>query len=64
MQGNFHNMRTATAIETAKAAPAVVGTSISILTLNEAVAVVTLIYILLQMAYLIWKWRKEAIKKS
>lgn len=57
-----HPLRHETAIETAKAIPALFGAGFSAVTLNEAVAVVTLIYILLQVAYLIWKWRREARK--
>lgn len=46
--------------ETLKAVPAVAGTVYSSFTLNECVAVATLLYIALQAVYLIWKWRKEA----
>jgi hypothetical protein len=51
-----------TTIETAKALPAVAGATAASLTLNECVALATFCYILLQSAYLIWKWRKEAKK--
>lgn len=37
------------------APPAIVGA----LTLNEWVAVATFIYVVLQAAYLLWKWRRE-----
>jgi len=47
-------------IQTLKATPAVVGTAYAGLTLNEGVALLTGIYIAIQIAYLIWKWRKEA----
>ena len=50
------------AIQTAKAAPAVFGFAASSITLNGCVAVATLIYVLVQTAYLIWKWRKEVKK--
>lgn len=40
-----------------------VGAAASVLTLNEWVAVVTIIYFIVQIAYLIWKWRKEAKSK-
>lgn len=50
-------------IQTAKAAPAVAGTFWSVLSLNEGVALLTGIYVLLQIAYLIWKWMKEANSK-
>jgi hypothetical protein len=55
-------LRHETTIETAKALPAVAGATIAGLTLNEVVAAVTILYILLQSAYLLWKWRKEAQK--
>lgn len=50
-------------IETIKAVPAVGGATIASLTLNEWVAVATLCYIILQAAFLVWKWRVEANKK-
>jgi hypothetical protein len=34
------------------------------MTLNHWVALATLGYILLQAAYLIWKWRREAVAKN
>lgn len=43
-------------IESAKATPAVVA---STFTLNTAVAVATLIFIILQIAYLVRKWIRE-----
>lgn len=57
-------MRHETAIETAKAAPAVVGAAIAGVTLNEAVAAATLFYILLQAGYLIWKWRRAYVQEK
>lgn len=45
--------------ETVKAAPAVGGVIYSSITLNEIVALATLLYIGLQTAYLIWKWLRE-----
>lgn len=45
--------------ETAKAVPAVVGTIWSGVTLNQMVATATLIYVVVQIAYLVWKWRRE-----
>ena len=50
-------------VETLKAAPALVGAGFAGYTLNEWVAIVTIIYILLQAAYLLWKWRREAKSK-
>jgi len=43
-------------IEAVKAAPAV---TMSVLTLNNAVAIVTIIFIVLQAAYLMRKWMRE-----
>lgn len=53
-----------TAEQTLKALPAIGGTAIAGLTLNEWVAVATLIYVVLQIGFLIWKWRQEAKAKS
>lgn len=50
-------------VQTVKAAPAVVGTVYATLTLNEWVAVATLIYISLQVAYLVRKWIREEGQK-
>lgn len=46
--------------ETAKSIPAWIGTIASIVTLNQVLALCTICYVLLQAAYLIWKWRREA----
>ena len=54
------SMKHETSIETAKAVPAVVGATIAGLTLNEIVALVTILYVLLQSAFLIWKWHRQA----
>lgn len=40
----------------AKATPPV---TISALTLNEWAAIATFVYVVLQTAYLVWKWRRE-----
>lgn len=61
-QGQHHSMKTETTIETAKAIPAVGGAMIATITLNEMVALATLVYIILQAAYLLWKWRREAVR--
>lgn len=45
--------------EVAKALPAVGGAAYSAITLNTLVALATLIYIVLQAAYLGWKWYGE-----
>lgn len=58
-------MRTAIAAEGLKATPPVTVTAIAWmngLTLNEAVAIATLIYIGMQIGYLVWKWIREARK--
>jgi hypothetical protein len=44
-------------VEGMKAAPP---TAIAALTANEWVAIATICYIILQAAYLVWKWRREA----
>ncbi len=62
MSQGHHNMKAETTIETAKAVPAVGGAMLYSFTLNEAVALATLIYIVLQVGYLIWKWRREAAR--
>lgn len=46
--------------QAAKAVPAVGGAAVAGITLNEWVAIVTIIYVLVQTAFLIWKWHKEA----
>lgn len=52
-------MRHDVSIETAKAVPALIGATFAGLTLNEWVAIATLLYIILQAVYLVWKWRKQ-----
>ncbi|WP_375591611.1 hypothetical protein [Chitiniphilus eburneus] len=46
----------------AKVLPAVGGMVATDFTLNEMVALCTLLYIALQAAYLLWKWRREATR--
>jgi hypothetical protein len=61
--GHDHAFATDFAIEAAKGTPPVVvaaGSVIGLLELNVAVAILTGLYVLLQGAYLIWKWRREA----
>lgn len=60
MQGLNTTMKHETIIESGKTVPALVGATIAGYTLNEVVALVTIIYILLQAAFLIWKWRRQA----
>ena len=53
------DMKQETVIQAKLATPAVAGATIAGITLNEIVAGVTAIYVLVQLAYLIWKWHKE-----
>lgn len=58
-------MRVAIANEGLKATPPVTVTAVAWMqgmTLTDAVALATLIYIVLQAGYLIWKWVREARK--
>lgn len=58
-------MRVEVASESLKSAPPVAVTAVAWmtgLTLTDAVALATLIYIVLQAGYLVWKWIKEARK--
>jgi hypothetical protein len=58
-------MRVAIANEGLKAAPPVTVTVVAWmqgLTLTDAVALATLIYIVLQASYLVWRWIREARK--
>jgi len=52
-------MKTTIQTETLKSVPAVTGAVTYGLTLNELVAIATLVYITLQAAYLVWKWIRE-----
>lgn len=52
------DLRGDVSIATMKASPPVVA-MVCGLTLNEWVAVATIVYILLQTLYLGWKWRRE-----
>jgi uncharacterized membrane protein YebE (DUF533 family) len=56
LKGQNMSAKTETVIETGKAIPAVVGATIYGLTLNEIVAVVTILYVLIQAGFLIYKW--------
>lgn len=55
-----NKMKDITNVELLKTTPAIGGTVLSAVTLNEAVMVATLGYIILQACYLAWKWRREA----
>lgn len=52
-------MKTEFMSEAMKGTPAVAGAAASIVTLNEAIAIATGIYILVQVAYLCRKWWRE-----
>lgn len=56
-----HTLIREVGVASLKAAPPI---TVSLLTLNEWVAVATLGYVLLQAAYLIWKWRRESRKRQ
>jgi hypothetical protein len=47
------------AMEAAKGSPAVAGAAVAAITLNEAVAIATGIYVVVQAAYLLRKWWRE-----
>lgn len=55
-----HEMMRDLGLEVTKASPPAI---VAALTLNEWVAVATILYIVLQGAYLIWKWRREWVAK-
>lgn len=63
MNTGFNNMKHETAVQTVNAVPAITGGVMYTVTLNHMIGVATLLYILLQGAYLIWKWIREAKKK-
>lgn len=57
-------MNTEIITEAAKAAPPVTVTATAIAagwSLNNIIGVATLVYIVLQAGYLIWKWRRDVI---
>ena len=56
-------MQTEIKIEAAKATGAIALTGASAITLNQVLMAMTICYVMLQMAYLIWKWRREAKAK-
>lgn len=55
-----HTFPREAAMEAVKAVPPL---TIYTLTLNEWLAVATILYIVLQAAYLVWKWRRDAKAK-
>lgn len=55
-------MKTELAQEAVKGAPAVAGTAYAWFTLNEWVAVATIVYIVIQAVYLLRKWYREEKK--
>lgn len=60
------DMKQETTIQTAKAAPAIGGALYASLTLNDIVAIVTIIYVVIQTGFLInkWFWAKQDRKKD
>lgn len=52
-------MKQETIIEAARATPAIAGATAATVTLNDVVAIVTIIYVVLQAAYLVYKWRND-----
>lgn len=54
MQGG--TMKHETVEQTAKAIPAIAGATYSAITLNELVMILTAVYIVLQMGFLLYKW--------
>lgn len=52
----FSNLEKDYLVESARAVPAVTGTVFSYMTLNNFVAILTIIYIIFQLAWLINKW--------
>lgn len=58
-----HDFPTEFATEAAKGAPPVVvtvGSLVGMIDINWWLAAATLFYVVMQSAYLIWKWRREA----
>lgn len=47
------------AVEAVKGLPAVIGTIASVVTLNQLLMLATLLYVLVQMVYLLRKWWRE-----
>lgn len=50
--------------QAAKGSVAVIGAAASLLTLNHIVAIVTIIYVVIQTAYLVRKWWREEQRKD
>lgn len=57
-------MKHETIEQTIKAAPAVAGAAYSAITLNELVMILTALYIVMQMAFLGYKWYFEHKKNT
>lgn len=61
-------MRHETLEQVGKAVPAVVGTGITLSDISTmvtiGVGIATLLYVLAQLAYLLWKWRRQVTKAS
>lgn len=49
-------------VEGSKIGIGLIGGAIAAVTLNQWVAITTIIYMVLQATYLVWKWHKESKK--
>lgn len=57
----MNGAQNAVAVQAAKGAPAVAGALFSAVTLNQWVALATLVYIIVQLLYLVRKWWREEV---
>jgi hypothetical protein len=62
MQGG--TMKHETVEQTVKAIPAIAGATYSAITLNELVMILTAVYIVLQMGFLLYKWYWDWIERK
>ena len=59
----MNGAQNAVAVQAAKGAPAVAGALFSAVTLNQWVALATLVYIIVQLLYLVRKWWREEVDR-
>lgn len=59
----MNSEQNAVAVQAAKGAPAVAGALFSAVTLNQWVALATLVYIIVQLLYLVRKWWREEVDR-
>lgn len=61
-----HELAEAATAATLKAAPpvTVAAAVVSGVTLNTVVVLLTAVYLVVQIGYLVWKWRREAKRKE